>query len=206
MQFQSGVLEVLNRAVTLGFAVARWLEKFRFCDRSQVRRGFWRKRVRVEMAKIIPSARTSYNFGCFEESDEKHFSWQVLHIVDLKVEKGDCQFQSGVLEVLNRAVTLGFVMQRVYPEVRFCEKSRGKRSFWKLGLSLFVKISWKMLVLEAWIVTFGELSWKMLILEAWIVTFGELSWKMLVLESWSVTFGESLLENARFGSLECHFQ
>ena len=33
---------------------------------------------------------------------------------------------------------------------------RGKRSCWKLGLSLLVKVSWKTLVLEAWIVTFGE--------------------------------------------------
>ena len=73
--------------------------------------------------------------------------------------------------MLNRAITLGFVMQSVYPEVRFCEKSRGKCWFWKLGLSLFVEVSWKMLVLEAWIVTFGE----------------------------------SLVENARFGSLHCHF-
>ena len=47
-------------------------------------------------------------------------------------------------------------MQSVCSEVRFCEKSRVKRSFWKLGLSLFVKVSWKMLVLEAWLVTFGE--------------------------------------------------
>ena len=38
----------------------------------------------------------------------------------------------------------------------FWWKSRGKRSFWKLGLSLLVKVSWKTLVLEAWIVTFGE--------------------------------------------------
>ena len=38
LQFPSGVLEVLNRAVTLGFAVARWLEKLRFCDKSQVKR------------------------------------------------------------------------------------------------------------------------------------------------------------------------
>ena len=73
--------------------------------------------------------------------------------------------------MLNRAVTLGFAMQSVCSEVRFCEKSRVKRSFWKLGLSLFVKVSWKMLVLEAWLVTFGE----------------------------------SLVENARFGSLDCHF-
>ena len=66
------------------------------------------------------------------------------------------QFQSGVFEVLNRAVPLGFAMQSVCSEVRFCEKSRVKRSFWKLGLSLLVKVSWKMLVLEAWILTFGE--------------------------------------------------
>ena len=38
LQFQS--LEVLNRAVTLGFAAARWLEKLRFCDKAQVKRRF----------------------------------------------------------------------------------------------------------------------------------------------------------------------
>ena len=68
----------------------------------------------------------------------------------------DLQFQSGVFEVLNRAVPLGFAMQSVCSEVRFCEKPRVKRSFWKLGLSLLVKVSWKTLVLEAWIVTFEE--------------------------------------------------
>ena len=129
------------------------------------------------MVKIIPNPRESYNFGCLEESDESHFSWQAQHIVDLKVEKGDfaaqaqgfvkvtrlrrsyigiCRFQNGVLEALNRAVTLGFGMQIVCSEVRFCEKSRVKRSVFKLGLSLLVNVSWKMLVLEAWIVTFGE--------------------------------------------------
>ena len=81
------------------------------------------------------------------------------------------QFQSGVFEVLNRAVPSGFAKQSVCSEVRFGEKSRVKRPFWKLGLSLLVKVSWKTLVLEAWIVTFGE----------------------------------SLVENARFGSLDWHF-
>ena len=33
----------------------------------------------------------------------------------------------------------------------------------------------------------------------------KVSWKMLVLEAWIVTFGESLVSNARFGSLDCHF-
>ena len=42
-------------------------------------------------------------------------------------------------------------------------------SFWELGLSLLVNVSWKMLVLEV------------------------------------VTFGEILVENAHFGSLDCHF-
>ena len=65
-------------------------------------------------------------------------------------------------------------MQSVCSEVRFCEQSRVKRSFWKLGLSLLVKVSRKMLVLEAWIVMI-------------------------------LTFGESLVQNARFGSLACHF-
>ena len=79
-------------------------------------------------------------------------------------------------------------MQSVCSEGRFCEKSRVKRSFWKSGLSLLVKVSWKMLVLEAWIVTFGE----SLVENA---RFGSLD----------CHFGESLVENARFGSLDCHF-
>ena len=33
----------------------------------------------------------------------------------------------------------------------------------------------------------------------------KVSCKTLVLEAWIVTFGESLVENARFGSLDCHF-
>ena len=51
--------------------------------------------------------------------------------------------------MLNRAVTLGFVMQVVCPEVRFCQKSRGKCSFWRSGFSLLGNVSWKMLVVEA---------------------------------------------------------
>ena len=38
----------------------------------------------------------------------------------------------------------------------FWWKSRGKCSFWKLGFSFLVIVSGEMLVLEAWIVTFGE--------------------------------------------------
>ena len=85
---------MLNRAVTLGFAVARWLEKLRFCDKSQVKRRFCRKCVRVEVVKIIPNARKSYNSGCLEENDENHFSWQAQHIVDLKVKKADFAAQA----------------------------------------------------------------------------------------------------------------
>ena len=85
---------MLNRAVPLRFAVARWVEKLRFCDKSQVKRRFLRKGVRVEVVKIIPNARQSYNFGCLEESEESHFLWQAQHIVDLKVEKGDFAAQA----------------------------------------------------------------------------------------------------------------
>ena len=108
--------------------------------------------------------------------------------------------------MLNSAATLGFAMQIVCSDVRFCEKSRGQFSIWKLGLSLVVKVSWKMLVLEAWIVTFGESLvenarfWKL-----GLSLLVKVSWKIPVLEAWIVTFGESLVENARFGSLDCHF-
>ena len=75
-------------------------------------------------------------------------------------------------------------------DCHFWWKSRGKCSFWKLGLSLLVKVSWEMLV-------FGSLdchfsTWKS-------------RGKMLVLEACIVTFGESLVGNARFESLDCHF-
>ena len=86
----------------------------------------------------------------------------------------DLQFQSGVLQVLHRAVTLGFAMQIVCSEVRFCEESRVKRSFWKLGLSHLVKVSWKTLVL--WWKSRGKCSF----------------WKL----------GFSLVQNARFLVLE----
>ena len=49
---------------------------------------------RVQVVEIIPNARKSYHFRCLEESDEKHFSWQAQHIVDLKVEKGDFAAQA----------------------------------------------------------------------------------------------------------------
>ena len=107
------------------------------------------------------------------------------------------------------------------PKFAFVRKSRVKRSFWKLGLPLLVKVSWKMLVLEAWIVTFGATlvenaclgslachfwwksrgkcsfwklglsllvkgSWKMLVLEAWRKSRGKCSfWKL----NWIVTLG-----------------
>ena len=94
LQFQGGVLGVLNRSATLGFAVARWLEKLCFCDNSQVKRRFWRMCVKVEVVKTILNARKSYNFGCLEESDESHFSWQAQCILDLKVGKGDFAAQA----------------------------------------------------------------------------------------------------------------
>ena len=97
--------------------------------------------MRVEVVKIIPNARKVTSLDVLGESEESHFSWQAQHIVDLTVEQGDfaaqaqglvkiktfasqlywgLQFQSGVLEVLNRAVTLGFAMQSVCSKARFC--------------------------------------------------------------------------------------
>ena len=62
--------------------------------------------MRVEVVKIIPNARKSYNFGCLEESDESHFSWQAQHIVDLKVEKGDFAAQAqGFVKVTRLRLT-----------------------------------------------------------------------------------------------------
>ena len=45
---------------------------------------------------------------------------------------------------------------------------------------------------------------KMLVLEA-DSHFLWKSWKMLMFKAWILTFGESLVENASFGSLDCHF-
>ena len=72
-----------------------------------------------------------------------------------------------------------------------------------LRSSLLREVSCKTLVLEAWIVSFGDS-----VVEN--ARFGSLdlsllvkvSWKMLVLEAWIVAFGESVVENARFGSLD----
>ena len=59
-----------------------------------------------------------------------------------------------------------------------------------------------MLVLEAWIVTFGEsLVQKCSFWKLGFSLLVKVSWKMLVLEAWILPFGESLVENARFGSL-----
>ena len=40
----------------------------------------------------------------------------------------------------------------------FLQKSGGNRSFWKASFSVFAKVSWKTLVLEAWILTFLQKS------------------------------------------------
>ena len=156
--------------------------------------GKWRKLFFVAGAAHRKREGWKQWFRCtgagFRESDfASQFYW-------------DLQFQSGVLEVLNRAVTLGFAMQSVCSEVRFCEKC----SFWKLGLSLFVKVSWKTLALEAWIVTFGEslvenARFGSLDCHFWWKSRGKCSFWKLGLS----LFGESLVENARFGSLDCHF-
>ena len=177
---------MLNCAVTLGFAVARWLEKLRLCDKSQVQRRFWRKCVRVEVVKIIPNARKSYNFGCLGESDESHFSWQAQHIVDLKVEKGDFAAQAqGFVNVTRlRLSYIGICSFRVVlVEPRYigiCDADCLLRS------SLLREVSCKTLILEAWIVKLG------------LSLLVKVSWKML---AWIATFGESLVENA---SLDCH--
>ena len=69
----------------------------------------------VSIVKIIPNAGKSYNSGCFKESDEKHFSWQAQHIVDLKVEKGDFAAQAqGFVKVTRlRRSYIGIVSFRV---------------------------------------------------------------------------------------------
>ena len=115
MQFQSDVLEVLNRAVPLGFAVARWLEKLCFCDMSQVKPRFCSQCVRAEVVKVISNARKNYNFGCLEESEESPFSWQAQRIVDLKVVKGDFAAQAqGFMKVTGlRRTYIGICSFRV---------------------------------------------------------------------------------------------
>ena len=122
------------------------------------------------MVKIIPNARKTYNFGCLEESDDKRFSGQAEHIVDLKVEKGDfaAQAQGFVKEVtrLCRSDIIGFSVSEC------CFKGVEPRCY--IGIrdaeclpksSLLREVSWETLVLEAWMVTFrgsGKCSfWKL---------------------------------------------
>ena len=109
-------------------------------------------------------------------------------------------------------------------DCHFRGMSRGKCSFWRFGWSFLVRVSWKMLVLEVWIVIFrgksrgkclswksglsllGEVSWKMLVLEVWIVIFrGKSRGKCLSWKSGLSFLGGSLVENACLGSLDCHF-
>ena len=47
-------------------------------------------------------------------------------------------------------------LQGCFKSFFFCDKSRVKRRFCKSGLSLFANVSWKMLALEVWIVTFCD--------------------------------------------------
>ena len=86
-------------------------------------------------------------------------------------------------------------------DCHFWGKSRGKCLSSKSGLSFLGDVSWKMLVLEVWRTSCGKcLFWK-----SGLSFLGDVSWKMLVLEVWIVIFGERLVENACFGSLDCHF-
>ena len=103
------------------------------------------------------------------------------------MSRGKCSFWKLKLSLLVNVSWKTLVLEACIA-CHFWRKSRGKCSFWKLGLSLWVKVSCKMLVLEAWLSLLVDVSWKSLILKAWIVTFGE-----------------SLVGNARFGSLHCHF-
>ena len=109
--------------------------------------------------------------------------------------------------MLNRAVILGFTIQIV----------------WKFGLSFLVKVSWKILVLKVWLVTFGEsfvenICFGSLNCYFWWKSRGKcpfwklglsllikVSWKMFVFEAFIVIFGKRFMENTRFGSLDCHF-
>ena len=90
----------------------------------------------------------------------------------------------------------------------------------RLGLSLLVNVWWKMLVLEASILTFGErlvenAGFGSLGSHFWWTSRGKrsfwklgfsllvkVSWKMVILEAWVLAFGERLVEKARFGSLD----
>ena len=109
---------------------------------------------------------------------------------------------------------------------QFLRKSRGKRSFWKASFPVFAKVSWNTLVLEVWILTFGEslmqnapfgVDGRFLRKSRgkrsfwmWIKFLGKVSWKTLVVEEWIVRsvdchFLISLVENARIGSVDRHF-
>ena len=83
----------------------------------------------ISKKEINPSInRSTDQCGCLSGSLS---SFSFLSFRSQKTPWGeDLQFQSGVFEVFIRAVSLGFAMQSVCSEVRFCEKSRVKHSFW----------------------------------------------------------------------------
>ena len=84
-------------------------------------------------------------------------------------------------------------MQSVCSEVRFCERSRVKRSFWKLGLSLLVKVSCKRSFWKLGFSLLMKVSCKRSFWKLGLSLLMKVSWKTLVLEAWIVTFGESLV-------------
>ena len=73
--------------------------------------------------------------------------------------------------------------------LHFWRKSCTKRWLWRLGASLLEEISYEMLVLEIWRLTFGG----SLVRNA---GFGDF---------WRFTFGGSIVRNAPFGDLALHF-
>ena len=121
--------------------------------------------------------------------------------------------------------------------LHFLRKSCGKRSFWKASFSVFAKVSWKMLVLEGFILTFcgnivenahfGSVDSKFLrksrgkrsFWKCGFSLFAKILWKRLLLEVWIHSHflqrshgkrlfwkcGYSLFASARFGSVDCHF-
>ena len=106
---------------------------------------------------------------------------------------------------------------------QFLRKSHGKRSFWKVWILSFCESPGKAFVLEVWSFSFcecpvknarvGSVDCQFLRMSRgkrsfWNFgssVFAKVSWKTLVVEVWALSFCESLVQNARFETVDSQF-
>ena len=180
LQFQSGVLEALNRAVTLGFGIARLLQKLESVSESKSSQTLGKVTFFDALRKVTKNI--------FRGRRSTLQTWRLKKVISPHRRRVSWKWHVCVAVTLGLFAVSGWCFRGVEPRcyIGICIAERLPRS------SLLREIWWKMLVLDVWVLTFGE----SLVENTW---FGSLdshflvtvSWKMLVTEAWIVTFGQS---------------